>query len=350
VRALLGAAVLAAVLSPLALAQEEPTREGSVAREVRVGRVEVDAYVTDRNGDAIPDLSPADFVVKVDGARVAVEAADWIPAERSEGALAGEPAGEALPPDAPAPAAAVPYPPGRLIVLFFQLDYYHSRLLGLVRMANQAIVFLDRLLPTDRVAVLSYDSQLKLRQDFTDDRELLRRAIGECLKAGPPASPDPTRTPSLAALYDTAAAKKAATPERGLAVAARALAGIPGAKSLLFFGWGLRINQNPREDRDYADALRALSVSRTNLFALDVTDADYHTLEIELMRTAEYTGGTYQKTHEFPQTAIGRVARAIAGRYVLVLVKPEGKRGAHEVAISLAKRKGQVNARSYYED
>jgi len=38
-----------------------------------------------------------------------------------------------------------------------------------MRMANEIVRFLDRLLPTDRVAVLSYDSHLKLRLDFTND-------------------------------------------------------------------------------------------------------------------------------------------------------------------------------------
>jgi VWFA-related protein len=343
------AALLLTLAAP-ALAQEPANREGSVKREVRVGRVEIDAYVTSTRGEPIPDLSPSDFRVRIDGRPATVETAEFIPADRSEGAPA-----EAAPVPAPdSSSAAAPeaprYPPGRLLVFFFETDFQTARLTGLVRMSNHARRLLDKLLPTDRVAVVSYDSHLKLREDFTGDREALARAIFEAIKTGPSRAPDPTRFPSLADGWDDAAAKRAATCDRGLALVAKSLQKIPGAKSLFFFGWGLHLRNDPKAVDDWAAALKGLAAARTSLFALDVTDVDFHTLEATIDRAAELTGGTYQKTHIFPELALTRVERAISGRYVLVVVRPDTPQGFHSVEVQLVGKKGRVNARPFFED
>jgi len=344
-------ALLAALLFLTAPATQVPvSREGSVKRELLVGRVEIDAYVTSASGDPIPDLLAKDFRVEIDGRVVPVESAEWIPAERSEGAPSASPApdadstGEAAPPSGPR------YPPGRLLVFFFQSDFQRARLTGLMRMVRQARLLVDDLLPTDRVAVVSYDSHLKLRSDFTDDKDALYGAIFEGIKAGPSAAFGESRFPSLADGWDDAAARRAYTPDRALALVSKSLARIPGAKTLLFFGWGLHIRQDPKQVADWQAALRGLAAARTSLFALDVTDADYHTLETTLEVAADLTGGTYEKTHVFPGLAVSRVARAISGRYVLVVVRPEGRGGFHSVSVALAGKKGRVNARPFFED
>ena len=326
-------------------ARDEPFRE-----EARVELVVVDAYVTDRYGDPIPNLAPADFHVLVDGKRVPLESVDWIPADLPE--IPMEVSLSAAAPGKPVTLA----PPGRLIVIFFQTAFEHTRLVGIVRMGLQARKFLDELLPTDRVAVVSYDSHLKLRQDFTNDHERIRDALFDAIRTGEPATISTAYFPSIAEHFDYAAAKDASTPERGLFVLARALAPIPGGKTMLFFGWGLSTiggirGPNPTEQRDYGNAMRALAAARTNIFTLDVTDADYHSLEVHLQDLSEATGGTYQKTHLFPSLAMDRVRRAISGRYVLVFKSPPGPRGYHSIEVELLGHKGaEVNARRYYED
>lgn len=309
----------------------------------------MDAYVTDQYGDPIPGLGPADFRVRVDGKPVELESADWIPADLPE-----LPVGEALSAAPEGKPISLPAP-GRLIVFFFQTDFETSRLLGLVRMGLQARRFLEGLLPTDRVAVVSYDSHLKLRQDFTNDHRKIRDALFHAIRTGEPAQVETADLPSIAEHFDFAAARDAATPERGLFVLARALAPIPGGKTMLFFGWGLVTvgglgGPNLAESRDFGNALRALAAARTNIFTLDVTDADYHSLEGYLQNLSDLTGGTYQKTHIFPNLAMDRVRRAISGRYVLVFKKPEGPRGLHTIEVKLDALKGEVNARQYYED
>jgi VWFA-related protein len=322
-----------------------PERPGSYREEARVERIVVDAYVTDGSGDPIPDLTAEDFRVRVDGKPVPLESAEWVPAELPE-----------IPIEASLTSRPISLaPPGRLIVFFFQGDFERSRLVGLVRMGVQARRFLEDLLPTDRVAVVSYDSHLKLRQDFTNDHEKIRVALFDAIRTGAQAPIEKVYFPSIAEHFDFAAAREAATPERGLFVLARALAPIPGGKTMLFFGWGLGTvggvsGPNLRERRDFGNALRALAAARTNIFTLDVTDADYHSLETHLQNLADLTGGTYQKTHIFPNLAMDRVRRAISGRYVLVFQPPPGPRGSHTIQVSLARRKGEVNARQYYDD
>jgi VWFA-related protein len=346
------ATVLFFVAASLA-AQETRGRPGTYREEARVERVVVDAYVTGPDGQPIPYLTASDFHLAVDGTPVPIESADWVPADAPEITP--------LPPEAQiheaeeSEAVASSYPPGRLLILFFQTSFEPSRLVGFVRMALQAHRFVETLLPTDRVAVLSFDSHLKLRQDFTNDRAKIDAAIDESIRTGVPPDPDPEASPSLAQHFDFYSAKRTVTPERSLLLIARAVQSIPGAKSMLFFGWGLGTigglgGPNGLEQREYVAAMRRLAAARINIFTLDVSDADYHTLETSLRVVSDLTGGLYLKTHIFPKFAMDRVRHAIFGRYVLVFKTPNGPRGFHSIKVDLAGRDGQVNARTYYED
>jgi VWFA-related protein len=345
------AAAIAFLAASAALAQEPRDRQGAVREQALVERVIVDAHVVGKDGNPIPDLTAADFTVKVDGKAVPLESADWLPADTPE---VGEVPAESADVEEP-PERDPDIPPGRLIVMFFQTDYEISRIVGLMRMAIQARRFLDTLLPTDRVAVASYDSHLKLRQDFTADREKIVRAINASLRMSRPPDPDPDSHPTLARHLDLLAARRAATPERALALLADALQPIPGGKSMLFFGWGLGTvggldGPNRSEQKAWEAALRGMAAARVNIFSLDVTDADYHSLEVYLERISALTGGRYEKTNIFPNLAMDRVRRAISGRYVLVFAKPPGPRGTHSIEVTVIGRKARVYARQYYED
>ena len=347
------AAAVGALLSTAAAAQEPADRRGAVHEEAIVERVIVDAHVVNPDGSPIPSLGPSDFVVTVDGKTVALESVDWLPAGTPEFDPHALPEG----PDAPPGSAAAPdVPPGRVIILFFETDHEISRLHGLLRMGIQARRFIRTLDPTDRVAVVSYDSHLKLRQDFTSDRAKLERAVYEAIRKGDAGPPDPDSHPSLARFLDDAEVRRCATPERALEIVARAAATIPGGKSMLFFGWGLGTvggltGPNASEQQAWSDAMHRMAEARINIFTLDVTDADYHSLEGSILQIADLTGGHYEKTHLFPELVMDRVGRAISGRYVLVFVKPRLPRGEHEIAVALANgRKGRVFARQYYAD
>ncbi len=316
-----------------------------VRGEVRVERIVLDAWVTDPDGRVLAGLAPADFRVTVGGAPAEVESVEWVPAQQPE---VPPPSPEAV----PAPET-VPLPPGRLLVVFVQGDIGRHRTPGVLQAGHHLGPFLDALLPTDRVAVVSYDSQLRLRLDFSNDPAEIRRAFFESLRFGPP-PPVPPATlpgPSLARLLDARAAREASSVDRALELLGKALAPVPGGKALLFFGWGLRVDRGilyrPRESHP---ALRALETARVTVFPLDVTLADSHTLDVELSDIAEETGGAYESLFHFPESALGRLQQRLAARYVLVCVRPDLPRGLHRVEVALAGRTGEVRTRAYTMD
>jgi VWFA-related protein len=334
--------LLAVLLGGEAPAQA-PSRKGSIEAKATVEKVLVDAYVLGPRGGVLLDLTPEDFLLRVGGVEVPVEEVEYIPASRSE--LASRPPDEAK-------ELGIPeFPEGRLIVLFCQADFGRYRTKGLMRMTNELGVFLDRFLPTDRVAVLSYDSHLKLRLDFTNDRVAIRKALYDTLKIGGAPEPAPSSPfPSLGEHFDVTAARDASSIEKGLYVTAKALEKIPGGKAMFFLGWGLGVNRQPREGVWYARAVNALQQARVNVFSMDVTDADWHTLEGTLEHVAEMTGGTYAKTHVFSAQALELAFRAIEGRYVVVFDRPEAPRGRHALELTLREKKGRVLARPFFDD
>jgi VWFA-related protein len=310
---------------------------------VDVDSVVVDARVVDGAGRPILGLTPRDFRLKVDGRAVEVQSVTWV--------------AEDAPPDPDATAAAVqagvPAPPrGRLIVFFFQKDLEPSRIMGFLQMLRRARDMVDDLDEQDRVAVVSFDTHLKVWTDFTSDRARLRHALDRSVLFERVPTLNVEAEPSLVAHLEPGAGRRAAAPESALLVLGEALKELPGAKSLVLFGWGMG-RWSPGFgvflDADYGPARRALVAGRVTVFALDVTTADYHTLEVGLEQVAEDTGGFYAKTHLFPSQALARLEHALSGHYVITFAKPDLPRGEHEIDIGLVGRKGTVMARPSYE-
>lgn len=329
-----------------ALAQEAPPRyQDTVSAE----RVVVDVHAIDNAGDPVLGLSASDFALRVDGRPVPVESVEWIAGSASS-APEGSPRESATGAAAETEAA----PAGRVIVLFFQTDYEYSRITGQMRMIRQALAFLDGCAPEDRLAVLSFDSRLKLRQDFTNDHAKIRHAIVRTLYADRASDPAPGPEPSLAASIDFNAARRATLPEHALGVIGRGLGAIPGSKSLLYFGWGLGNFDSVMGlilDHNYALARAALVRSHTSVFVLDVTTADFHSMQGGLEAIADDTGGLYVKTHVLPRLAMRKVARAITGYYLLTFERPRLPRGRHAMSIRLPGRpRISVLARPDYQD
>ncbi len=332
--------LLALLAAPCPLgAQEVPFREA-----VLVERVVLEARALDSAGEPILGLVRDDFQVFVDDTPVPLESAEWVPEQAILGPVPGGTASTAPPPPLE--------PRRRIVILYFQTDFHPSRLSGLMRLRPRLAAFLAALNPQDLVAVVRFDSHLKLQVDLTTDREAVRRAIPPAASLPPAGLAPSAGEPSLAAHLDPARALQAATPEAGLALTARALEAIPGVKSLVYVGWGLGrfTPSGVRLPRAYFDAAAALSRARTTVFVLDVTDADFHSLELGLQRVAEDTGGLYARTHLFPFVAMNRLAGALAGYYELVFEKPDLPRGRHFVEVRLAHRRGRVIARPGYTD
>ncbi|HVR71474.1 MAG TPA: VWA domain-containing protein [Vicinamibacteria bacterium] len=330
-----------AVASLLLLLGQTDVPPVRMREQVDVERVLLEARVVDARGQPIRGLRPEHFRVTLASQEATVESVFWV--EGAEPPLA-EAAVEA--------GVAPPAPAGRLVVFFFQKDLERSRIGGLMRMTREASALFDRLAPEDRAAVVSFDSHLKLWVDFTQDREVARRALEHSiLFGGRPTVPRSFHPPALGPSFDRVAARRAATPETALRVLGEALQDVPGAKSLVFFGWGLgRFSATGvHPERDYEPARRALVEARTSVFTLDVTNADYHSLEVGLEQVSYDTGGFYVKTHLFQAQALRRLEGALAGHYVLVLEAPRLPPGRHPLRVRLGGREGTVLAPPSWE-
>lgn len=335
---------LFAVFSAFGLLQYPLDAYAQSAEEITVQRLVVDAHVVDDHGNAMSDLRPSDFIVQIDGRPASVDAVEWIPASsaaRDSDTRASEDTDD---------FESEIVPRGRIIVLFFQTDFQRIRVGGQMKMIPYAETMVDRLLPTDLVAVVSHDSHLKLRQDFTSDHARIKRAIRESLRIDNPFFESADGPIALAGRIDPQQARDAATPERAMQLIGEALEPIEGAKSVILFGWGMGIYTSfgVIADPHYGAARQALDEARATVFSLDISDADYHSLEAGLRQTAADTGGMYLKTNAFARMAVERVEKAISGRYELV-IKTNVNRGLHKVDIRLAHRSGTVLARSTYE-
>jgi len=335
------AAVLAASGSALLVAQE-----GRLGEHHETSRILLDIRVLDHRGDPLPGLRTSDLRVSVDGQRANLESVGWVSATA--------PRAEGLDPEGAASTGEPASPAGRRVVLFLQKGLAEaSQLKGLMRMKRDAVKLVDGLAAEDRVALLSFDTRLKLWLDFTSDRKRVKAVLQYLLLVdSDPAKHGPASPVSLAAQFDYGAAVDAATPEASLLVIARALESVPGAKSLAFFAWGIgrlegdTIHMAP----EYEAARRALSTARAAVFSLDVSDVDSHALEPGLQNLSEETGGLYVKTLLFPALSLSWLERALAGHYTISFERPNLGKGIHTVKVGLTRLRGTVLTSGAYVD
>jgi hypothetical protein len=99
---------------------------------------------------------------------------------------------------------------------------------------------------------------------------------------------------------------------------------------------------------EYEAARDALQLARVSLLCLDVTFADYHSLELGLQTVAADTGGIFERLYLNPRQAVDRVVNALVGHYVLFAEKPDSKPGTHRIDVRLVGAKGTVLARRNY--
>ncbi|MEO8502489.1 MAG: hypothetical protein ABI609_01190 [Acidobacteriota bacterium] len=327
-----------------------PGSQGAFEQSIVVGLVTERLRIVDFGGNPIRGLGPEDLRVRVGKREVPIVALDWV--AEGAGALPAVPSGaprEAAATDVPSIAAPDPAK-GRLVVVFVQADLHPSRISGQLRLRPYTRELLGALQVTDRVAVVSFDSHLKLWQDFSSDSVATHAAVDRAMLFSKETPVTASSPDSLAAHFPYAEARDAASPERALELVARAMAALPGEKTVIFLGWGLGrydgefgVHMTP----EFAPAVLALQAARAMVFVLDVTSADEHSLAVGLESVATATGGLYFSTFRLPQVAARALAHTLSGYYVLtldrgVLAELDGK-----VRIDLRSRRGTVLSRPF---
>jgi VWFA-related protein len=334
---LLAAATVASVQTP----------PPPLIQTIDVERVIVDARVTNEVGEPILGLQRGDFRVLLDDKPAEIESVDWVAESRD--AEQFENAAHVSNGIAPEPSSR-----GRLFVIFVQTDFGRAvpRVAGQMAIDAALEKWLAFLEPADQTAVFSFDSHLKFRLDFSGDRAAVVRAVQSSILIDEPPPPPPSKTHPLSALLNARDLHDAATPEQALRIVGDALASVPGAKSMIFFCWGLghareRIHSN---DYGYEYAVIALQRARVTVFSIDMLAG--HDLAPGLQNIAADTGGFYATSASFPAIAIRRLHHTLGGHYEIEIRKPPLKAEVfHRIAVEVpAQRRARVLARRYFTD
>jgi hypothetical protein len=337
---------LAVVLSLLAvtpvIAQEVPFGE-----TIFVVRYALDVRVVDSYGNAIDDLKPEDFTVKIGKSVAHVEGAQWVALgqrriEREEN----------LDPEAEEQQAIEEPEQPRSIVLFIQTDFARNsmRILGQMKFNYVADDIIDLFGPNDRIAVLSHDSHLKIRRDFTRDRESLRKAVRESMFIDyPPRPPAATDGPSILPLLDRNEMKKAAHAEAALLILARALHQIEGPRTIILAGWGvgeLQGRAGVQLEHEWKDAVEILR--HDDIPVISLNHGIGGQLSFGLAATAAATGGFYAGLQNFESQAVTRVKGALAGHYALTLrIDDLLKPGQYALSVRVNRKGAEVQAPAF---
>ncbi len=277
-RRLMVVGTAAALVAALAARAQEEEPQGEFGEELAVTEVLLDVLVTDANGNVVIGLGPEDFRVKDQGEFVDLTSASFYSNRRfvssSQAAARTESDNRIVASD-------------RVFVLFFHDDRAANP--GLfTRPTMDAMRFYsawvrEDLLPNDYVAVVSYDSQLKIWQDFTKNKEDIERALANVLKGGkdpgtawPSRIPDNPEGPSLRSNLPTGKDLKKASRKiyNGLQLIADATSNIQGRKNLLFLSWGFgettAYGGYYPDPRYYPSMIQSLNDSNVAVYSIDL--------------------------------------------------------------------------------
>ena len=149
--------------------------------KVSTNEVLVDVRVTDHKGDPVTNLKQSDFKVYEDGVLQKINSFDLeniqkLAQETGENGKPAEVNLGALPRTTPQETYRRLVQNHRLIVLFFDLS--SMQIPDLLRALQSGQNFLKtEMTPADLVAIVTYSSNLRVLQDFTNDRDALSKAI-----------------------------------------------------------------------------------------------------------------------------------------------------------------------------
>lgn len=154
-------------------AQEPPASLFGEQIEVRV--VNVEAVVTDRQGNRVPDLKPSDFRLTVDGKPVPIE---YFSEVRGGSAIA--PTGN----EAAAPVQGLPtLAPGSPVGTSYLV--YIDNVFSIGPRRNEVLKSLKsdlaRLGPEDRMAIVAYDGRLEMLSSWSNSEKELSRALDRAM-------------------------------------------------------------------------------------------------------------------------------------------------------------------------
>ncbi len=346
---------LLTVFGPIA-AQEEPA--GRFEGMVEVTEVLLDVLATDRSGQAIAGLGKDDFMVTENGDEVELTGVSFYTTRYEPGGTIEVSDGEV--------------PSSRYFIFFF----HDTKRLGpganrLIRQQMEASRksqewVEEHMLPSDWVAVASYDVKLKLHLDFTQDREQILQAIDDGNRGRDPEKNvgrhgrrlPPAGAPSL--LRHLPQGKKLRDETTrvydGVRLLADASARIVGRKNLLMYtiGFGELDRGSPvakGDPRFYPPMEQALNDANVAVYTIDLTPTGFDHIQRDFMnQLASDTGGFYYGTFVNFIAPLREIAAENVGYYVLSYQSehPAAESGYQEVKVKARDRSVKLRARKGY--
>ena len=346
--------LLLLVNSPLAA--QEPA--GQFEGLVEVTEVLLDVLATDRSGEVVSGLGKDDFIVEENGEPVSLTSVNYYTTRYT--------------PDGRIQTADGEVPSSRYFVFFFhdqtRTGSPDNRLIRQqLEASRQSQRWVEEeMLPSDWVAVASYDVKLKVHLDFTQDRYQIREAIVNAARNRNPEKNvgrggrklPPAGAPSLLRyLPEGKKLRKETTQiEDGIRLLADASAHIVGRKNLLMFtigfgefGRGIPVARADR--RFYPPMEQALNDANVAVYTIDLTPPQFDHLQRDFMnQLATDTGGFYYGTFVNFITPLKEIAAENVGYYVLSYQSehPASESGYQEVKVKARDGKVKVRARKGY--
>ncbi len=343
-------------------AQDQP--RGEFGEEVEVSEVLLDVLVTDDQGNVIVGLGPDDFVVEEDGEEREVTSVSFYANSRVSApvdqALEGRTEIERLPED-------------RYFVLFFEDQRQRQfdtdvpllrQQLDAARFAKQWVQ--EDLLPGDWVAVVSYESRLKVQTDFTRDREQIVRAIDQAMEGKSLELTDEYRVSQASrtgerggpSLIDELPVGQSLRKESlriydAVGLVAESVGDIRARKSLVMFstGFGLLTTTDREDVRYYDPMVQALNDNNVAAYMVDLTpNTTTHAMSDAMNQLADDTGGRYFFNFTNFRTPLNQLAEENDGYYLLSYRSPHerGETGYQKITVRTTNPEFEVKTREGY--
>lgn len=348
----------------LVLAQSTDTPTAQFQGSVEVVEVLLDALVTDKDGNLILGLGPEDFEVLENGEAQTIAGVSFYSNRRL-----AEPAPAALVGQA-SPEAATD---SRYFILFLEdqkrkdADSPAALTREQLRALQQAEDWVrTELQPTDWVAVTSWDTRLRVQQDFTRNHEALIAGIkaaaqGEEGKGVWPSRATETKSgdaPSLVAALPTGKqlSKTTARLEQAVTVLAKAAATVRGRKNLILFSTGFGdvdelVGLYTPDKRYYPPMMQALNSANVAVYGLDLTPSGVRNpFQDSMNLLAKETGGRFYFNFVNFATPLKQIVEENNGYYLLSYSsrKPIGEAGFQKVTVRVKNPGFQVRTREGY--
>jgi VWFA-related protein len=278
--------------TPVVQQPNAPLQKQAYKFEAEAQLVVLNVSAKDKSGNPVEGLKVNDFTVTEDGRPQQVKVFEF---QKLEETVLPEPAAPAAP--AAAPAAAPPPPtvaaavqstitparPGeikykdkRLLVLYF--DFQGMPPDDQIRVQKNALNFLNtKMTASDLVALMSYAGELKVLQDFTDDRDAAVKiinhlVIGEASEMANVVSDDSSEDTGAAYVADDTEFNIFNTDRQlsALEAAVKMLATLPEKKALVYFGSGVARN-GIDNDAQLRATINAALRSNVSFYPVDAT-------------------------------------------------------------------------------